>query len=59
MGDRDRGEGDFSPLFSFAGEMDEGVMERCRELMQSDKRTIDFDVLRIDHPLAERDGQHN
>ncbi|HIO57126.1 MAG TPA: hypothetical protein EYN30_00405 [Candidatus Poseidoniales archaeon] len=58
MGDRDRGEHGFSPLFSFAGEMDEGVMEQCRELMQSDKRTIDVDVLRIDHPLAERDGQH-
>jgi hypothetical protein len=59
MGDRDRGEGDFSPLFSFAGEMDEGVMERCRELMQSDKRTIDVDVLRIDHPLAERNAQRD
>ena len=59
MGDRDRGEHGFSPLFSFAGEMDEGVMERCRELMPSDKRTIDVDVLRIDHPLAERDAQRD
>lgn len=59
MGDRDRGEHGFSPLFSFAGEMDEGVMEQCRELMQSDKRTIDVDVLRIDHPLAERDAQRD
>lgn len=59
MGDRDRGEGDFSPLFSFAGEMDEGVMERCRELMQNDRPTFDVDVLRMDHPLAERDAQRD
>ncbi|HIG20259.1 MAG TPA: hypothetical protein EYQ78_05765 [Candidatus Poseidoniales archaeon] len=59
MGDRDRGEGEFSPLFSFAGEMDEGVMERCLELMQSDKRTIDVDVLRVGHPLTERDERHD
>jgi hypothetical protein len=34
-------------------------MGRCQELMQSDKRTIDVDVLRIDHPPAERDAQRN
>ena len=59
MDDRDRGENGFAPLFSFAGEMDEDVMDRCRELMQSDKRTIDVDALRIDRPLAERDAQRN
>ena len=59
MGDRDRGEDGFAPLFSFAGEMDEGVMDRCRELMQNDKPTIDVDVLRINRPVAERDAQRN
>lgn len=59
MDDRDRDEERFAPLFSFADEMDEGVMERCRELMQSDKGTIDVDVLRIDRPLAEREAQRN
>ncbi len=57
MGDRDRGEGGFAPLFSFAGEMDEGIMDRCKELMQNDKPTIDVDVLRLDRPVAERDEQ--
>nr|AIF02446.1 hypothetical protein [uncultured marine group II/III euryarchaeote KM3_157_B03] len=55
MGDRDRGERGFAPLFSFAGEMDEGIMDRCKELMQNDKPTIDVDVLRLDRPVAERD----
>ncbi|HIG20675.1 MAG TPA: hypothetical protein EYQ78_07965 [Candidatus Poseidoniales archaeon] len=59
MGDRDRGEEGFAPLFSFAGEMNEDVMDRCRELMQNDKTTIDVDVLRIGRPLAERDAQRN
>jgi hypothetical protein len=59
MDDRDRDEERFAPLFSFAGEMNEDIMGRCQELMQSDKRTIDVDVLRIDHPPAERDAQRN
>lgn len=59
MGDRDRGEEGFAPLFSFAGEMNEDVMDRCRELMQNDKKTIDVDVLRTDRPPAERDTQRN
>jgi hypothetical protein len=57
MGDRDRGEDGFAPLFSFAGEMNEDVMDRCKELMQNDKPTIDVDVLRLDRPVAERDEQ--
>lgn len=57
MGDRDRGEEGFAPLFSFAGEMNEDVMNRCKELMQNDKPTIDVDVLRLDRPVAERDEQ--
>tara|TARA_B110000116_G_scaffold46389_1_gene38559 strand:+ start:983 stop:1927 length:945 start_codon:yes stop_codon:yes gene_type:complete len=59
MDDRDRDEERFAPLFSFAGEMNEDIMERCQVLMKSDKRTIDVDVLRIDRPLAERDAQRN
>ncbi len=57
MGDRDRGGEGFAPLFSFAGEMNEDVMEGCKELMQNDKPTIDVDVLRLDRPVAERDKQ--
>ena len=57
MGERDRGEDGFAPLFSFAGEMNEDVMDRCKELMQNDKPTIDVDVLRLDRPVAERDEQ--
>ena len=57
MGDRDRGEGGFAPLFSFAGEMNEDVMDRCKELMQNDKPTKDVDVLRLDRPVAEREEQ--
>ena len=57
MGERDRGEEGFAPLFSFAGEMNEDVMDRCKELMQNDKPTKDVDVLRLDRPVAERDEQ--
>ena len=59
MGDRDKGEEVFAPLFSFAGEIDEGVMDRCRELMQNDKPTIDVDILRIDRTAAEHDAKRN
>ena len=57
MGERDRGEEGFAPLFSFAGEMNEDVMNRCKELMQNDKPTKDVDVLRLDRPVAEREEQ--
>ena len=57
MEDRDRGEEGFAPLFSFAGEMNEDVMDRCKELMQNDKPTKDVDVLRLDRPVAEREEQ--
>jgi len=57
MGERDRGEEGFAPLFSFAGEMNEDVMDRCKELMQNDKPTKDVDVLRLDRPVAEREEQ--
>ncbi len=59
MGDRDRGEGEFAPLFSLAGGMDDGVYERCSDLMGTDKPTVTVDVLRIDRPDAERDTYHD
>ena len=57
MAERDRGKEGFAPLFSFAGEMNEDVVDRCKELMQNDKPTKDVDVLRLDRPVAEREEQ--